>query len=155
MLLSFMTLWTLCDPMDCGPPGFSVHGILQARTLEGVPILFSRGSSRPRDWTRVSCTAGRFFTVWATRKSSLFDYKIKSLCLTPHLRFQLDCKPHEDRTQPCLFTCHSYVHLCTWVTRMFTGQMLSRHSNIGWIRKQKTWKCRHWRWEDLRIEKTY
>ena len=40
---------TLCDPMDCSPPGFSVHGILQARILEGVAIPFSRRSSWPRD----------------------------------------------------------------------------------------------------------
>ena len=44
-------------------PGFSVHGILQAKILEWVAILFSRVSSQPRDQTRVSCTAGRFFTV--------------------------------------------------------------------------------------------
>ena len=36
---------TLCDPMDCSPPGFSVHGISQARILEWVAISFSRGSS--------------------------------------------------------------------------------------------------------------
>ena len=46
-------------------PGSSVHGILQARILEWVPIPFSRGSSRPRDQTRVPCTAGIFFTIWA------------------------------------------------------------------------------------------
>ena len=40
---------TLCDPMDCSPPGSSVHGILQARTLEWVAISSSRGSSQPRD----------------------------------------------------------------------------------------------------------
>ena len=39
---------TLCDPMDCCPPGSSVHGILQARILECVAISFSRGSSWPR-----------------------------------------------------------------------------------------------------------
>ena len=53
---------TLCDPVDCSPPGFSVHGILQARILEWVAIFSSRGSSWPWDWTRASCTAGRFFT---------------------------------------------------------------------------------------------
>ena len=53
---------TLCDPMDCSPPGSSVHGILQARILEWVAISFSRGSSQPRDRTQVSHTAGRFFT---------------------------------------------------------------------------------------------
>ena len=54
---------TLCDPMDRSPPGSSVHGILQARILEWVAIPFSKRSSRPRDQTQVSCTAGRFFTV--------------------------------------------------------------------------------------------
>ena len=39
----------LCDPIDYSSPGFSVHGSLQARILEWVAILFSRGSSRPKD----------------------------------------------------------------------------------------------------------
>ena len=60
---------TLCDPVDCSLPGSSVHGIFQARILEWVAISFSRGSSRPRDRTLVSCTAGRRFTVWATREA--------------------------------------------------------------------------------------
>ena len=51
---------TLSDPMDCSPPGSSVHGISQARKLEWVARPFSRGSSLPRDWTRISCTAGIF-----------------------------------------------------------------------------------------------
>ena len=59
----------LCDPMDCGLPRYSVHGILSARILEWVAIPFSRGSSRLRDRTWVSCIAGRFFTIWATRKA--------------------------------------------------------------------------------------
>ena len=59
---------TLCNPMNCGPPGSSVHGILQARILEWIAIPFSRGSSRPRDRTWVSCIANRFFTIWATGK---------------------------------------------------------------------------------------
>ena len=59
---------TLCDPMDCSPPGSSVHGISQIRILEWLAIPFSRGSSWPRDWTQVSCIAGRFFTIWTTRE---------------------------------------------------------------------------------------
>ena len=39
----------VCDPVDCSPPGFSVHGISQARILEWVAISFSRGSSQPKD----------------------------------------------------------------------------------------------------------
>ena len=46
---------TLCDPMDCSPPGSSVHEALQARVLEWVAIPFSGGSSPPRDETQVSC----------------------------------------------------------------------------------------------------
>ena len=60
---------TLCDPVDWSLPGSCVHGILQARILEWVAISFSRGSSRPRNWTQVSCTAGRFFTFWTTREA--------------------------------------------------------------------------------------
>ena len=56
---------TLCDPMDCSSPGSSVLRIFQGRILEWVAIPF-RGSSWSRDWTQVSCTAGRFFTIWAT-----------------------------------------------------------------------------------------
>ena len=60
---------TLCDPMNCSPPDHSVHGILQARIPEWVAISFSRGSSLLRDQTQVSCIAGRFFIVWATREA--------------------------------------------------------------------------------------
>ena len=50
---SLSRVW-LCDPMDCSLLGSSVHGIFQARALEWVAISFSRGSSQPRGWTRVS-----------------------------------------------------------------------------------------------------
>ena len=56
---------TLCDPMDCSLPGSSVHGIFQAIVLEWIAISFSRGSSQPRDRTRVSRIVDRRFTVWA------------------------------------------------------------------------------------------
>ena len=57
----------LCDPMN-----YVVHGILQARILEWVAFLFSRGSSQPRDQTQVSRIAGGFFTSWATGEAQ--DY---------------------------------------------------------------------------------
>ena len=103
----------LCDPMDCSPPSFSVHGnssgknirvgfhaFLQVifptqgwnwgllhcrqilnhlshqgspRILEWVVYPFSRGSSLPGNWTRVSCTAGGFFTSWATREAYIYS----------------------------------------------------------------------------------
>ena len=60
---------TLCDPMDCSPSGSTVNGILQVKILEWVAILFSKGSSLPRDWLQVSWIVGRFFTIWATREA--------------------------------------------------------------------------------------
>ena len=54
---------TLCNLVDCSPPGSSVHGILQARILEWVAISFTRGSSGPRDQTQDSRSAGRFFNL--------------------------------------------------------------------------------------------
>ena len=56
---------TLYNPMDSSPPGSSIDGILQARMLEWVATPVSRESSRPRGLTRISCIAGRFFTVHA------------------------------------------------------------------------------------------
>ena len=70
---SLNRVW-LCNPVDCSPPGSSVHGILQARILEWVAISFSRGSSWPRDRTQVSHIAGRCFNLWATRE---VPYKCK------------------------------------------------------------------------------
>ena len=63
----------LCDPVDCSSPGSSVHGILQARILEWVAISFSRESSLPRDPIQISCTAGRFFAIWATRETPKYQ----------------------------------------------------------------------------------
>ena len=73
--------------MDCSPPGSSVHGILHTRILEWFAVLFSRGSSQPRDWTQVFHIAGKFFTVWATRalvciygsRASLLAQMVKNL----------------------------------------------------------------------------
>ena len=67
---------TLCDPVESSLPGSFVHGILQARILEWVAIPFSKGSSWPRDWTHVSCLAGRFFTTEPPRKEQRCCYNI-------------------------------------------------------------------------------
>ena len=67
---------TLCNPMDC-----TVHGVFQARILERVAILFSRGSSQPRNHTRVSCIAGGFFTSWATREALYIHFIFLYTCM--------------------------------------------------------------------------
>ena len=109
LCLSAQSCLTICNPMDCSPPGSSVYGdspgkstgvgyhtLLQGifptqwpnsglpryrqilyplshqgspRILESVAYPFSSGSSQPRNWTRVSCIAGGFFTSWATREA--------------------------------------------------------------------------------------
>ena len=60
---------TLCNPMDCSPPGSSVCGVLQAGTLGRVAVLSSRGSSRPRDGTGVSCTGAWILYPWARQET--------------------------------------------------------------------------------------
>ena len=62
-VLVIQSCLTLCSHMDCSPPGSSVLGVLQARILEWVAMPFFRESSRFRDRTQVSCSAGRFFIV--------------------------------------------------------------------------------------------
>ena len=112
---------TLVTPMGCSPPVFSVHGILQARILEWVAISFSRGSSRHRNWTWVSCTAGRFFPDWATEfNASLECFQRRSLILEPHF---LILPPHpwadhqyhpQNQHQPCGHSC-SQINVCGYM----------------------------------------
>jgi len=74
---------TLWNPMD-----YTVHGILQARILEWVAVPFSRGPSKPRDrtqvscivggfFTQVSCIAGGFFTNWAIREAPFWTERLQ------------------------------------------------------------------------------
>ena len=63
---TLVTPWAVCSP-----PGFSVHGVSQARILEGVAISFSSGSSQPRVWTLVSCVGRQILYHWATREDHI------------------------------------------------------------------------------------
>ena len=86
---------TLCDHTDCSLPDSSVHEISQARILEWVALSFSRGSSQPRDRTRISWLAGRFFTTEPSGKPTV-DLECVSLrcaalfqsCIHLYLFFQ-------------------------------------------------------------------
>ena len=102
---------TLCDSMDCSPPGFSVHMILQARILEWVAISFSRGSSPPRDWTQVSVSpilAGEFFTTKTTWEA-LFGDQEKKICHCFH--FPPFYLPWSDGTR-----CHDLKCFSCWTS---------------------------------------
>ena len=72
---------TLCSPMDCSPSGSSDQGIFQARILEQGAISSSRGSSRPWDWTCVSCIDRRILYYWATREAPFGEMSTQILCL--------------------------------------------------------------------------
>ena len=71
---------SLSNPMDCSPPGSSVHGILQASILEWVAVSPFRGPSWSRDRPQISRIAGRFFTIWATSEapSTITDHLVYS-----------------------------------------------------------------------------
>ena len=76
-VLVIQSCLTLCDPMDCSPPGSSVHGICQARILGWASMPSFKESSWSTDWSRVSfvsCIA--FFTHWAARKAQVQVYNI-------------------------------------------------------------------------------
>ena len=88
-MLAAQLCLTLCDPMDCSPPGSSVHGILQARILEWVAIPFSRESSSPRDQTQVSFIAGRLLTILTIREEHMGA--IISLSRSPEQKFLPVC----------------------------------------------------------------
>ena len=79
----------LCDPMDCSPPGSSVHGIFQARILEWVAISFSRGSSWPRNWTHLCRLKSRFCILTRSPKGMWIHLKDKNHCTDNRQREKL------------------------------------------------------------------
>ena len=66
--------WLLATPWTVACEAPLSMGILQARILEGSAMPSSRGSSQPRNWTQVSCIAGGFFTIWATREAQYIRF---------------------------------------------------------------------------------
>ena len=114
----FATPWTLCIP-----PGFSVHGIFQARMLEGVVIFYSRGSSQPRDWTRISlisCTGRWLLHLWCHLQSP------SKLMYCGHWCFKCNVQSNEDYpTYPVpgrLYTVQSAPRSAAGVQRLASPQ---------------------------------
>ena len=116
----------LCDPMGCRLPGFSVHGVSQARIQEWVAISFSTVSSWPKDRIPVFCISGRFFTIWAIREAHIeliIFHQIICLCsqLIPALKILLltlscvtmtflDCFPTTKAELNCYCRDHKAVN---------------------------------------------
>ena len=117
----FATSWTVCSL-----PGSSVHEIFQARILEWVAISSSRGTSRPRDRTRVSCIVGRHFTVWATREVML------EKAMTTHsstLAWIIPWTEEPGRLQP--LGSQRVRH--NWATSLHFTSLQRKMGRLGWL----------------------
>ena len=134
-----------CDPMDCCPPGSSVHGISQARILEWVAIPFSKESSWAMDLTCVFCMTGSLFHGewilyhWATRGvpvmfcSSLKALFSFTLLETKNLQYTtiqgLPCHTLHKRARPLdtfLIALALIYWLFFWLLRIFTEDSLGK-----------------------------
>ena len=113
---------TLCDSMDCSPPGPRLHGILQARILEWAAIHFSRGSSWPRYWAWVSCIAGGFFTIWATREAHVCTYIYVNI--HKHIYTAKHMKIHENIFTQLRIHIYIFLNSLYWLRRPFLNRWL-------------------------------
>ena len=107
---------TLCHPMDCSPPGSSVHGILQAKVLEWVAISFSRRSSRPL--CRCILIYSITLYVWTYRLFPIF-FKCKFCCnkvLCTYIFFLIYIKHLVIRVKRLKIYFHSYNITSTLTT---------------------------------------
>ena len=141
--------------MDCSPPGSSVHGIVWARILESVAISFSRGSSRPRNRTQISCITGRWFTNWAMREAQnryagtpVYETAGRSTCVihqqhqsTPALnRFSISISlfPTWGCFPACFFS--PFFHLPVFSTFLIDfcfGSLVAASCTSGWFASTK------------------
>ena len=138
---------TLCDPVDCSLPGSSVRGISQARILEWVAILFSRGSSLPRDQTQVSCIAGRFFTIWDTKEASSSrchrEIQVIGLLYLQKSRVTLHTKINFKASRR-LGDLSLVFLLCTealWILPSWAVSSLQWSSSSGFLHSQSVFSC--------------
>ena len=135
--------------MDCSPPGSSVHGILQARILEWLAILSSRGSSWPRYWTQVSCIEGWLFTISVTRKTHFILFtiyfgieKFSDICVQmfPFSQFIYSFTFSEIRNSSHKNKIHFYLHfiLLNLVLR-FSSVSAIISLELLWLHDMRKW----------------
>ena len=130
-----------CDPMDCGPPGSSVQGILQARILEWIAIPFSRGSSWPRDQTCVSWAPALQVDSyhWDTRR-------LKCRWLI-HMKGMIDLENCDYKT-PKKIPAKKWFMLCQYVF-----QILSKYKKCT-FNMETTWATLLTKWSNCSIMNT-
>ena len=118
--------------MDCSPPDFSVHGILQARILEWIAISFSRGSSWPRDRTQVSRITSGFFTIWAIGKSLLLIY----VCITESFCYACETSTTLYINYMCVLVSQSCPTICDPIDCSLPGSSIhgiSQARILEWV----------------------
>ena len=113
---------TLCDPMDCSPPGSSVHGILQARILTWVTMSFSRGSSRPRYWSQSLALQADSLPSEPPGKLS-WGY---NMCFFLHLESEFSCCFSTKRV------CAENIILLYWNIFTWSCSNLKMSGNVLW-----------------------
>ena len=116
--------------MDYSLPGSSIHEIFQARVLQWVAISFSRESSWPRDRTWVSCSAGRCFTVWATREGS--SVNCPSFWVS-----QFGCGMFPMETGPQLCLIRPVEKIDNMYTILWQERQSKRLWELTWVSKRK------------------
>ena len=135
-------LQSLCDPVDCNPPGTSVHGILQARILERV-ALPSRGSSWPREQTQVSSISWigswvpyNWHPLEAQVGAHILIYVISLVLQARKLRRMNDLLPHEKRDG---FWTQSVAAETVLITTMQLTPLNQHHKLVLWIPDSLFW----------------
>ena len=120
--------------MDCSPPDSFVHGISQARILEWFVISFSRRSSRPRDWSHISCIGRWVLYYWATREAPEHKLAISSVQLLSHVR--LFATPWIAARQASLSITNSRSHLILWSSPSPPAPDPSQHQSLFQCNRQ-------------------
>ena len=147
-----------CNSSDCSPPGSSVHGILQARILEWVAMTCSRGFSRPRDQTQVSCIAGGFFIAKPPEKP-LTNSRAATIS---NIHFILHYSPHNFHSLFPLrilfrvLVLQSSGHLRETIIVKYSKFMLNIFSYFFYLQATKTLSNQFmWKKKEIRISRKF
>ena len=125
----------LFDPTGCISPDSSVHGISQTRILEWVATSFSRGSSGPRDWTQVSCIAGRLFIHWATWKALIWQNMGLITC-----RYSPSCT-WRNKLEGSVIISKEERSPSPWMSSAFSSRHPAREASRFFPGQQGCWPC--------------
>ena len=116
-VLAALSCLILCDPLDCSPPGSSIHGILQARVLECIAFFFSRGSSWPRNQTSLSWIYSRIKI-----RSLIVIFECHSQWLVLNLIIQKQRKDNQTQGKCSCFSTYVFSNVAALEQRRWKGK---------------------------------